>query len=142
MKKITILLLALLIPYGLNADISIDKIKQMVEQIHKKRKGVSLTRLDQTQEPFVELVVTDDGREAVIRRATERIPEVKMKLHAIMNGKAFINKKWVKKGEQVSAFTLVHIGKRGVVLKNNTTIKKLFLHTKLKYGNFKIITKD
>ena len=53
--------------------------------------------------------------------------EEKLILHSIINNKAFINDQWRSAGDTIFGYTLKHIGNRGVVLRNNNHIKKLFL---------------
>jgi hypothetical protein len=44
-----------------------------------------------------------------------------------MSGKAYINNSWKKVGDTILGYTVKYIGKRGVVLRNGNTVKKLFL---------------
>ena len=124
MKKL--LLIPGLFVLALHADLSVDQIENMVVKIHEKRKGADLSTLDQTKEPFV--VRTEEKEEAIYLPPAVVKVETKMSLHAIMNGKAFINDSWKSVGDKILGYTLEYIGKRGVVLKNGNQIKKLFLH--------------
>lgn len=124
MKKLLLLLLPLTV--FLNADLSVEQIQKMVVSIHEKREGVKLETLETTESPFVLLKEEDNG-------TTFRAPvreEEKLALHAIVNGKAFINDSWSNIGDTVMGYTVKFIGKRGVVLRNGNHIKKLFLHRK------------
>jgi len=124
MKKIFLLLLPLTVL--LNADLSVDQIQEMVIKIHEKREGVKLATLESTDDPFVRL-----GKENNVSAFT--IPtkeEAKLVLHAIVNGKAYINDSWNSLDDTIMGYTLKYIGERGVVLRNNNHIKKLFLHEK------------
>jgi hypothetical protein len=106
------------------ADLSVQQIEKMVAQIHEQREGIQLETLQETKEPFVRLEETED------EVATFVIPEksdAKLTLHAIVNGKAYINDGWVGVEEKVMGYTLKYVGKRGVVLRNGNNIKKLFL---------------
>lgn len=124
MKKILLLLLPLTV--FLNADLSVEQIQKMVVSIHEKREGVKLETLETTVSPFVRLKeennVTTFG--ALVKE------EEKLVLHAIVNGKAFINDAWSNIGDTIMGYTLKFIGNRGVVLRNGDHIKKLFLHEK------------
>lgn len=124
MKKILLLLLPLTV--FLNADLSVEQIQKMVASIHEKREGVKLETLETTVSPFVRLEeennVTTFG--ALVKE------EEKLVLHAIVNGKAFINDAWSNIGDTIMGYTLKFIGNRGVVLRNDNHIKKLFLHEK------------
>jgi hypothetical protein len=134
MKK-TIYFLFIFLSF-LNADLSKEQIKTMVNQIHQQREGVKLETLEQTKEPFIRIVENNESVEV----STPQIDEqVKLSLHAIMNGKAYINDSWKKKGDVILGYELVYVGKSGVVLRNENQIKKLFLHKK---KNDFIMTKE
>ena len=122
MKKILLLLLPLTVL--LNADLSVEQIQEMVTSIHEKREGVKLVTLDQTDSPFIQLQEENN----VTIFGTPSDEEVKLALHAIVNGKAYINDSWSSPGETIMGYTLKYVGKRGVVLRNGNHIKKLFLH--------------
>lgn len=124
MKKILLLLLSLTV--FLNADLSVEQIQNMVVSIHEKREGVKLATLESTISPFIRL--KEDNNGTVINAAEKE--EEKLVLHAIVNGKAFINDSWSNIGDTIMGYTLKFIGNRGVVLRNGNHIKKLFLHEK------------
>jgi hypothetical protein len=123
MKK-SILIIPLCIVGIVHADLSVKQIEQMVSKIHLKREGVSLDVLDKTKEPFVLLKKEEN---ITVVKPIEKKEDVRLSLHAIMNGKAYINDTWLKKDDQISGYTVVYIGKRGVVLRNGNRVKKLFL---------------
>ena len=125
MKKL-LLILGLFV-LSLNAELSVKEIENMVVKIHEKRKGVNLKTLDQTKEPFVLREVKDDATVYVTPVITQK-KEAKLSLHAIMNGKAYINDSWKSVDDKIFGYTLKYIGKRGVVLTDGNKIKKLFLH--------------
>jgi len=124
MKKL--LLIPGIFIFSLNADLSVKEIQNMVIKIHKKRQGANLAILDKTKEPFVVKKVEDNVSVYVAPVTMQE--EVKLSLHAIMNGKAYINDSWKSVGDNILGYTLKYVGKRGVVLKNGNQIKKLFLH--------------
>jgi hypothetical protein len=137
MKKI--LLTALLCGSALQANLSIKQIEMMVNKIHEKRVGVSLDILDTTKEPFAK------REEKTSPNTFVTLPEndsVKLSLHAIMNGKAYINDGWKRLDDTVMGYKLKYIGKRGVVLRNGNNIKKLFLYNKRKDNFIKIEERD
>ena len=111
------------------ADLSVQQIEQMVAKIHEKREGVKLETLQTTKEPFVRLQQDAETQVAkfVIPVKTE---EAKVQLHAIVNGKAFINNDWYAKDENVMGYTVKSIDDNSVELANENNIKKLFLHEK------------
>jgi len=123
MKNIFLFLLMLTI--FLNADLSVKQIQEMVNNIHEKRVGVKLETLDNTKEPFVRLQEENNISTFVIPVLKNN--DVKLELHAIVNGKAYINDSWLKIDENIFGYQLKYIGNKGVVLRNENHIKKLFL---------------
>jgi hypothetical protein len=112
---------------SLYSDLSVDQIEQMVVKIHEKRPGANLEILDTTKEPFVRLEKENNVTTFVV---PTKIEEVKISLHAIMRGKAYINDEWKGIDDTIMGYKLKYIGKRGVVLRNGNHIKKLFLYKK------------
>jgi len=108
------------------ADLSVKQIEQMVQKIHLKREGIALETLEQTKEPFIR-IKKEENKPVVVELPSQMEEDVKLSLHAIMGGKAYINDGWKKVGDVVMGYTVKYIGKRGVVLQNGTTIKKLFV---------------
>jgi hypothetical protein len=125
MKKI--LLFVCFISAFAYADLSVEQIRDMVTKIHEKREGIDLETLENTKEPFVRLKEENNITTFVIPVKAE---EAKLSLHAILNGKAYINEEWKKVNDSVGGYTLKYVGKKGVVLRNENQIKKLFLHKK------------
>jgi len=112
---------------SLYADLSVQQIEKMISKIHEKRPGANLEILEATKEPFVRLKKEND---VAVFVTPEKSEEVKISLHAIMNGKAYINDSWKSIDDMVMGYTLKYVGKKGVVLRNGNHIKKLFLHKK------------
>lgn len=123
MKK-TLFIVSLL-TVSLYADLSVKQIQEMVSMIHEKRVGIKLETLEETKEPFVRLEEENNITTFVI---PEQAEEAKLVLHAIVNGKAYINESWKGVDDTIMAYTLKYVGKRGVVLRNGNNVKKLFLH--------------
>jgi len=121
------ILLILLCTYVSYADLSVNQIRDMVTKIHEKREGISLDTLKETKEPFVRLEEENNVTTFVI---PVQIEETALSLHAILNQKAYINDHWRSIDDIVGGYTLKYIGKKGVVLRNDNQIKKLFLHKK------------
>jgi len=110
---------------SLYADLSVNQIEQMIVKIHEKRPGANLETLETTKEPFVRL---EKENNVTIFVVPKKFEEVKISLHAIMSDKAYINDAWKSIDDMIMGYTLKHVGKRGVVLRNGNHIKKLFLH--------------
>jgi hypothetical protein len=108
----------------LYANLSVHQIEEMVKNIHLKREGVSLDTLENTKEPFIRLKKEEN---ITVMELPKQEEDVKLNLHAIMAGKAYINDGWKKINDKVLGYTVKYIGKKGVVLRNGNTIKKLFL---------------
>ena len=125
MKKLFLLLLSLTV--FSSAEISLKQIENMVTKIHEKREGVKLETLDTTLEPFVR--VAEDNTTVIIEPVMKK-KEEKLVLHAIVNGKAYINDSWNVLDDRIMGYTLRFIGQRGVVLRNGNHIKKLYLRKK------------
>jgi len=106
------------------ADLSVKQIEQMVEKIHLKREGISLDTLENTKEPFIRVKKEDN---VTVIEIPDKEEDVKLSLHAIMTNKAYINDSWKKVDDKILGYTIKYIGKKGVVLRNGNTIKKLFL---------------
>jgi hypothetical protein len=123
MKKIFLLLL-LTLPVLVNADLSVEQIQKMVMKIHEKREGVKLVTLETTKDPFIKLSEENNVTTLVIPENED----AKLALHAIVNGKAYINDSWSSIGDTIMGYTVKYIGQRGVVLRNGNHVKKLFLH--------------
>ena len=124
MKKITIFMF---ITSSIYADLSMDQIRDMVQKIHDKREGINLETLSQTREPFVRLQEENNVTTFVIPMEKEN---TKLSLNAILNKAAYINGEWKGIDDNISGYTVKYIGKKGVVLRNDNQIKKLFLHKK------------
>ena len=128
MKKITYFIVAgtLIV----NANYSVKQIENMVLKIHNKRSGVDSSVLENTFEPFVnKTVVSIDKPDVKIPVKIDKT-EKKMELHAILGGKAYINNRWLKVNDTIDGYELKYIGKRGVVLQNGNSVKKLLFHEK------------
>ena len=120
-----IILIVLLFTASLYADLTVQKIEKMISKIHEKRPGANLNVLEKTKEPFINLVLENNTS---VSGVLGESGESKISLHAIMNGKAYINDSWKSVDDVIMGYNLKYIGKKGVVLRNGNHIKKLFLH--------------
>jgi len=121
MRKLLIILT--LLTSLIHADISVDQIRDMVTKIHKQRAGISLETLESTKEPFMHIQKESNVTSPVVQKKVE----TNMVLHSILNGKAYINNGWKSLDSIVDGYTLKYIGEKGVILRNENQIKKLFL---------------
>jgi frataxin-like iron-binding protein CyaY len=111
---------------ALYADFSVKQIEDMVRKIDEKRQGVKLDTLESTKDPFIRL--KQENNTTIV--ATFDQKEEQLSLHAILNGKAFINDTWLSPNEMILGYTLKYVGDKGVVLRNGNQIKKLLLREK------------
>jgi len=109
-----------------HADLSVNQIRDMVTKIHQQREGIQLKTLQNTKEPFVRLSEENNITTFVIPVKAEE--QEKLRLHAILNEKAYINDEWKSIDDIIGGYKLKYVGKKGVVLRNENQIKKLFLH--------------
>ncbi len=127
--KKTVVFLTLL-TLSLNAELSLNQIQDMIIKIHEKREGIKLSTLENTKEPFVRLEEDENNVTTFViprKEVKAKATDVKMVLHAVVNGKAYINSEWLNIGDKILGYTLGYIGKRGAVLRNGNVIRKLFL---------------
>ena len=122
----TIFLILLSMTASIYADLSVNQIQEMINKIHQKREGVKLATLESTKEPFVRLETNSSTSTFVIPIEIKK-EDAKLVLHAIVNGRAYINDAWLDIDENILGYQLKYIGNRGVVLRNENHIKKLFL---------------
>jgi len=99
----------------------------MVKKIHDKREGISLDTLKYTKEPFVKLM--EENNITTFAIPIEK-KDTKLYLNAILNKSAYINGEWKGLDDNINGYVVKYIGKKGVVLRNDNQIKKLFLHKK------------
>ena len=137
MKKI--ILVSLSISIFLSANLSVEDIQNMIINIHKKRPGIKLKTLDSTKEPFVRLESKENVTIVVIPDKKKQVnKDVNLILHSILNKKAYINSAWMNVDDIILGYKLMFVGKRGVVLRNENSIKKLFLRKKEKNSLIKL----
>ena len=108
------------------SSVATQEIDKMIIQIKEPRKGIELKELSSIPNPFV-TVKKDINITKVF--VPKRI-ETNMELGGIVNHKAYINGSWRKEGDDVSGYILQYVGTKGVVLVDDTRIKRLFLHEK------------
>ena len=130
MKKIfiTIILFNIIV---FAKDLTLTQIKNMVSSIHAQRKGIKLTTLETTKEPFVRSELDENNVSTFVIPRKEKeitVTDDKMVLHSVLNNRAYINDKWYDIDDTLFGYQLKFIGKRGVVLRNSKNVKKLYLH--------------
>ena len=119
-KKVWLAGLLIIPLYG---DLSIGQMKTMVEKIKAKRVGTTLEKNTKFVSPFV-MIQQDEGK-AVIE--DPKSTEVVFVLGAIMNDKAFINKRWLQVGDKLDGYELTELKERGATLAQGERVVHIFL---------------
>ena len=114
---------ATLLVLPLYGDLSIGQMDTMVEKIKTKREGATKGKHIDFISPFV-MIQKEKGK-AVI--ADPKNTEIVFSLGAIINDKAFINKVWLKSGDQLQGYTLDEIGEKSVRLVQDERKIEIFL---------------
>jgi hypothetical protein len=123
MRKASIILL--LVSSALNAgSLSSDEITNMISEIKEERVGISLSKLENTQNPFL-----INKQEKAVKHKKEEVKkvtkEIVYNLQAILNHAAFINGKWYKRGDKLGLYRIIYIGKESVSLASELERKTL-----------------
>ena len=118
--------------FSLNAiELSVKEMEHMVEKIKQRRPGVNLEDLDAMKTPFVKKVQEQNETTGEVLPHAEKKNDLSViEVSAIINKKAFVNGRWIKEGDKVQGFEVVHIGRKGIVIKNEEGVKTLFVASK------------
>jgi len=138
MKKLYILIILTAFLYS--TSLSHTEITKMVSKIKEERGGIGLEVLDNTPNPFtIEKEVIEVPKEIKIKKLkTVTKVEASYELTAVLNHKAFINKKWYRIGDKIGSYRVNSIGNRSVILKNGSEVKRLIIEKrKKKFKMFK-----
>ena len=125
MKKISIISI-LLSSILFAGSLSSEEITNMITKIKEERVGISLAKLEMTENPFI-----IHKQKKVVQNVEKTVEEVKKEveytLHAILNHAAFINGKWYKQGDKLGLYRVVYIGKKSVDLTSEFAKKTLHM---------------
>jgi hypothetical protein len=119
-----LLLGALLLCVPIFAELTVEKIDQMVEQIQGKRSSKVDIQFDKVASPFA-VVVQDDVNATPVMKMVEE--QVTFRLSAIINDRAKIDSQWVKVGDVIQGYKVDSIEENRVVLKKSNRTVELFL---------------
>jgi len=117
-----------------------DEIDEIISKINSKRvSGITKKDIKELSSPIakVEIIKSEDNETESNKTIIKSEVEV-YKLSAILNNSAFINGKWVKKGQKIGPYKLVEIMDDSVVLKSSNKTKLIFF--KKNNGKIKITT--
>jgi hypothetical protein len=120
----TLLLGVSLVAMPLFAELSVDKIDNMVVQIEGKRHSKVNVQFEKVASPFA-MVVQEDVNATPVMKTVEQT--VNFKLSAIINNRAMINNQWVEKGDTIQGYTVETVEENRVVLKKANRTVELFL---------------
>jgi len=113
-----------LVAFPLYAELTVEKIESMVTQIQGKRKSKVDIQFDKLPSPFAQIVQVDANATPKMMTVRENIT---FRLGAIVNGKAYVNGKWIEAGEQIQGYTVESVGEGKVVLKKLNRTRELYL---------------
>ncbi len=109
-----------------------DEIDTYVEKIKQQRVShIDKNEIKKLKSPLPKIVVVDKNiskADQNISAETETIPTFVLK--AIMNDSAFINDRWVKKGDTIDNYKVVDIMEDAVYLSNGKKSKMIFFKKK------------
>ena len=106
------------------AELTVNKIDQMVQQIQGKRSSKVQVEFEKVASPFATVVQKDANATPVMKMVEQK---VSFKLSAIINEQAKINSRWVKVGDIIQGYTVESIEENRVVLKKSNRTVELFL---------------
>jgi len=114
-----------------SASLSSTEIVNMVAEIKKERKGISLSKLESTANPFI-INVPKKKEVTEAKVAPVVVAEVVYTLKAILNKAAFIDTKWYKQGDSIGEYKVGYVSSSKVILKSKNGNKTLSLKKKRK----------
>jgi len=104
-----------------------DEIDDMLSKINSTREStIPKEELVSIPSPMPKVIVEHNNSKDGNATITKIVEEETFDLTAIMNDSAFINKKWVKIGENVGSYKLVDIMDDSVYLKDGNRTKLIF----------------
>ncbi|MBN2825189.1 MAG: hypothetical protein JXQ76_07700 [Campylobacterales bacterium] len=126
----TIVLFLTFVAFVFANTVSVEDIKMMVHKIRDKRKGIDMSQLEYTENPFVS-VLKDENQTAKVVFKPKRV-DIKLDVDAVMNEKARINGKWMGVGEMIADYRVGNITSRDVMLHrlDNNSTKQIFVYKK------------
>ena len=126
MKRVALVLIVGLISM-INADDIDDLVKKIAQDRTSSVSGNELVNLKSPIARFAsEVNSSKDGKKGDTNTTLVMATENSFDLTAIINKSAFINKKWVKKGEKIGSYTLSDVMDDSVMLKDGNKTKIIF----------------
>ena len=116
MKSFRIVLASLLV-LPLFADLSIKKMANMVDKIKEKRISISKDDNVTFVSPFV-LLQKDEGTSIITIKAS-KFDDISFTFGGVVNGSAFVNRRWIKLGDDISGYKLLEIRPNSVIMERD-----------------------
>jgi hypothetical protein len=139
MKQTFIAKIIILTTISLNilfaGNLSPSEITNMVAKIKEERVGISLVKLETTENPFpLYLPKKKDLKEDEVVEKEQFITplEAVYTLKAIMNKAAFIDNKWYRKGDSIGNYKVGKVSSSSLILESENDNKILSLEKKKK----------
>jgi hypothetical protein len=133
MKHVAIVFAILL--YPLHAELTVEKIDEMVKQIQGKRQSRVKVNFEKVVSPFASVIQEDVNTTPILKTVRQ---EATFRLSAIINDKALINGQWVKEGESIEGYKVETIEADHVVLKKANRSVEIYLPKPKKLPQFQI----
>lgn len=112
-----------------SGSLSSTEIVKMVEEIKKERKGIAISQLESTENPFI-INIPKKKELPKAETAPLSVVEVVYTLKAILNKAAFIDNKWYKQGDKLGNYKVGYVSSSTVVLKSSNGNRTLSLKKK------------
>ena len=104
------------------AEITINDIDKLVNDIKQERIGLTAKEIDTAKDPFI---YTGGKYGSVLRK--EKKVRYKFYLTAIINDRVKINRKWYSLGSRVGGFRISKVGRNYVLLTRNNETVRVFM---------------
>ena len=125
----------LLLLYPLQAELTVQKIDDMVAKIQGKRESKVQVDFEKVVSPFG-VVVQEEGNTTSVLKTVEQ--QVNFELSAIVNDRAKINGQWVKAGDTIQGYKVSSVEENRVELTKANRKVELFLPNPEKTKLFQI----
>ncbi|WP_292654931.1 hypothetical protein [Nitratifractor sp.] len=117
----------LLLFYPLQAELSVQKINEMVKKIQGKRQSKVTVDFGKVVSPFGIVVTKTDENSTAAPVIKVMEQQASFDLSAIINDRARINGRWLKVGDTIQGYRVESIGENRVLLKKADWSVELFL---------------
>ncbi|NPA64394.1 MAG: hypothetical protein GXO16_05405 [Epsilonproteobacteria bacterium] len=108
--------------------VQISQIDQLIEEIKKKRLGLSKTEIARLRDPFISEKIFQDKNETNATASSGQSKKNRLVLTSIFNNMARINGKWYRLNSKVGPYVLTKIADNYVVLRYKRKYIRLYLN--------------